>query len=179
MKCSHISKLADELKNKYQTANPMEICENLGICLLFQPMGTHENAIKGFVIGVDGVFTVTVNSDLPENIQRVIVAHELCHALKHCSDRVTSFSDSALFDETSEMEKEANIFAAELLIDDNDILSLCDENVGFFELASQLLVPAELLEFKFRIMKQRGINIPEPPLNSHNNFLRSIKIKNG
>lgn len=177
MKYSAVSALADSLKTEYKTNDPTAICEGKGINIMYQPMGNHQSAIKGFVIGVDGVFTVVVNSDLPENIRRVIIAHELCHALMHCEGRVAKYSDTAVFDDISEKEREANLFAAQLLIDDSDVINQ-DEDITFFQLAARLCVPAELLDFKFILLKEKHPDLPSSPINSHNNFLRSIKTKN-
>lgn len=176
MKVAEICKEVQELKDKYLTDSPSELCDALDINLLFQPMGIHTDAIKGFVIGVDGVFAITINSDLPENLQKIITAHELFHTLEHCINGVCGYSDTAMFDEISEMEREANFFAAELLLDDKDVLKALNDDSTFFTAAARLYVPIELLDFKFRLMKYKGYALAEPPINSHNDFLKGIKV---
>lgn len=175
---NEICTLADDLKRGYKTKNPVRLCEEMGVCLLYQPMGYHCTAIKGFMLSVDRVQTIVVNSDLPENIQRVIIAHELCHALKHCTDSMNSYKETDLFNEASQFEKEANLFAAELLIEDEDVMKAYDEYLTFYELAADLYVPAGLLDFKFRMMKHKGYDLPDPPEHSRNNFLGSIRTSN-
>ena len=60
-------------------------------------------------------------------------------------------------------EYEANLFAAELLIDEKELLEfLNDDDMSFFGVASELSVPADLLDFKFRVLKHKGYRI-EPP----------------
>ena len=56
------------------------------------------------------------------------------------------------------MEYEANLFAAELLLEDETVLKLLNEYT-FFETASMLNVPAALLDFKFGILKAKGYGI--------------------
>jgi Zn-dependent peptidase ImmA (M78 family) len=56
------------------------------------------------------------------------------------------------------MEYEANLFAAELLLEDKNVLETLNEYT-FFETASILNVPAALLDFKFAILKTKGYRI--------------------
>ena len=64
---------------------------------------------------------------------------------------------------TRPAEYEANLFAAELLIDDRQLLELLnDGDKSFFGVARELYVPAELLDFKFRVLKQKGYRIEAP-----------------
>lgn len=68
-----------------------------------------------------------------------------------------------MFDMTYRTEYEANLFAAELLIDDNELLDLLNDNEkSFFGVAKELYVPAELLDFKFHILKNKGYHLKAP-----------------
>ena len=55
--------------------------------------------------------------------------------------------------DTDPLELEANLFAAELLIRDEQVTDLLNEYT-FFETASILNVPAALLDFKFAILQK-------------------------
>jgi len=69
-------------------------------------------------------------------------------------------------------EYEANLFAAELLIDDKELLKLLNgSDKSFFGVAKELYVPAELLDFKFRILKNKGYHL-EAPYISRPDFLK-------
>lgn len=52
-------------------------------------------------------------------------------------------------------EDEANFFAAELLLEDSEVLELLSE-YSFFETAKQLYVPAALLDYKFSLLHEKG-----------------------
>ncbi|MBR4451502.1 MAG: ImmA/IrrE family metallo-endopeptidase [Clostridia bacterium] len=171
-----IVSLAEKIKKDNGTGDPAEICRNLGYHLLYQSLGSHETAIKGFVITVGGEMAITVNSDLPENIQKIIIAHELFHALEHCGMSLCGYSEWAMFNELSDMEKEANLFAAELLLEDADVAGALEYNGDFFAAAAALYVPAELFEYKLRLMRSKGFKIEEAPVIPHNNFLKDIKV---
>jgi hypothetical protein len=60
-----------------------------------------------------------------------------------------------------------------MLIDDDELLELLnDEYSSFFGVARQLYVPADLLDFKFRVLKTKGYRI-EPFYISHGDFLKN------
>lgn len=73
------------------------------------------------------------------------------------------FQELELFDMTTPAEYEANLFIAELIISDEDLLELLNErDKSFFRIANELYVPAELLDFKFRILKNKDLRIESP-----------------
>ena len=176
MNLNDIISIADKLKKEYGSRNPDEICRGLGYHLLYQSFGSHETAIKGFVITVCGEMAITVNSDLPENIRKIVIAHEMFHALEHCGMSLCGYSERALFDELSDMEKDANLFAAELILDDSDVLEALKYADSFFSAAAALYVPADLFEYKLRLLRSKGYKIKDAPVIPHNNFLKDIKV---
>ena len=164
------------IRKKYQERDPFELCRAMGILLIFRSFGTEPDAIKGFYLESHRIKTITINSDLPLVVQKIIVAHELGHAVLHRTQGICAFHDVAMFDESSVMEKEANLFAAEYYLDDSDVLDSLNADTTFFSAASQLYVPAELLDFKFRVMKWKGYKLIEPPIMAQSNFLRNMTI---
>lgn len=78
-----ISREVCRLERKYNEPDPLALCERMGILVLFQPMGTYTGACKGFFLSQSRMRSITINSDLPEPLQRVIAAHELGHAVLH------------------------------------------------------------------------------------------------
>ena len=164
-----------KIRKQYGEDDPFRLCKEMKIILLPTPMGTGDGAIKGFFFRKCRISTITYNTDLSGTLQKIIVAHELGHARLHMKSRVHMFHDVALFDESSQYEKEANLFAAELLLDDETVLSTLNADNTFFSAAAALNVPIELLDFKFRIMKWKGYKVVEPPIIARNNFLKDIK----
>ena len=173
---AEISKSVEKLKRKYGESDPFRLCQDMGIKLLFQALGTHPGAIKGFFLEYKRTRTITINSDLPMVIQKIIAAHELCHATNHRASGIHAFHEIALFDQTSVMEKDANLFAAELLLDDEDVLDVLNQDTTFFLAAATLHVPIELLDFKVRVMKWKGYKLIEPPIIARSNFLRDMEV---
>ncbi len=126
--------------NKFHTRNPFEIADYLGI--IYQ-IGD---------IGCDGCYMylkkhryIFLSQDLNDQMLRVVMAHELEHAILHRRENCY-FIRHETFLSNSKIEKEANCFAAELLISD----SLCKEYEGFTmeNLAAIAEVPVKLMDFK-------------------------------
>lgn len=171
-----ICKKAAAIKKKFATADVYELCNYLGITLLKENLGCSQDSIKGFFIEHCRIKTIVLNADLPEVLQRIILAHELGHALMHKAVGVHAFHEVSLFDETSTAEKEANLFAAELLLEDNEVLDALNRDMTFFSAASALMVPMELLDFKFRVLKWKGYCLMESPIQAKSTFLKDIPV---
>ena len=71
-------------------------------------------------------------------------------------------------------EYEANVFAAELILDNEEVLDVLNQDMSFFGAAKTLCVPPELLDFKFRVLKHQGYSV-NPPLIANGSFLRRIE----
>ena len=69
---------------------------------------------------------------------------------------------------------EANCFAADYLLEDEDVLEMLNADMSFFQAAAELKVPPELLDFKFRMMKRSGVQIVDSPITSNSDFLKDI-----
>lgn len=164
------------VRKKTDTVDPIKLCRELKILLLARPLGKEPNAIKGFYYMNRRIKSITVNSDLPEVIQRIIIAHEIGHAELHASRGINEFHDVGMFDESSAMEKEANLFAAELLLKDEDVLKALNGDTTFSAAAAELYVPMELLDFKFRVMKSKGYMLMESPIEARSNFLKELEV---
>lgn len=176
MTLEYISSEVTRVRQKYDETDPVRLCRAMGILLLNEPMGEAPNACKGFYLCQSRVQVITVNSSLPEELWRIILMHEIGHSVLHRhASGVRAFHDFQLFDETSVYEYEANIFAADFLMEDDKVLSLLKGDMSFFGAASALFVPPELLDFKFRILKRKGYKVVDPPISAHSGFLKNIR----
>ena len=156
-----ISKKVDRLVSKFKTRDPYEICGCLGIYIHFKDLG--EN-LKGFYFYQSKIRNIAINTRLVEDIRRILISHELGHDRLHQRiAKMKGFQEFELYDAVMPTEHEANVFAAELLIKDNELLALLnDSERSFFDVARELSVPAELLDFKFRAFKQKGYRVVAP-----------------
>ena len=136
------------LKMKYQTDDPYEICEYLDIQVMDRPMGKSPRSCKGFFLVSSRCKLIVINSDLPDSIQRIIIAHELGHAVLHSDSAINTFHEFAMFEDTNRMEYEANVFAAEFMLSDDTVLEALEMQMDFYQTAKCLYVPPELLDFQ-------------------------------
>ena len=108
-----IYKVVEELVFKYKTSNPFELCEKLGLTVKYVSYG------KGFIF--NSCLIQINNKKYTKASTYVICAHELGHAVLHNGDSVNYFDESNTL-EKIEKDRQANLFAAYLLFeDDNDI----------------------------------------------------------
>ena len=174
-----ITKKVCDIYRNYELSDPMELCEAMGIRLRPRHSGLTERSIKGFFCIQHRIKSITYNCDLPENLQRLIVSHELGHAMLHCIEAIQTFHDIDIFDDdhnTLRCEREANLFAAEYLLDDDCVLSELRDKRDFYKAASCLYVPPALLELKMRMLQDKGVKVPNPPILSHSTFLADLQI---
>ena len=167
------------VRKRTDSVDPFTLCRELKILLLARPLGKEPDAIKGFYYMNRRIKTITVNSDLPEVIQRIIIAHEIGHAELHASRGINEFHDVGMFDESSAMEKEANLFAAEFQLNDSDVFEAMNSDTTFSGAAAILGVPMEVLDFKFRMMKWKGYKLIDPPIYTQGNYLRNFDMPKG
>ena len=95
-------------------------------------------------------------------MKRIVLLHEIGHDQLH-RKQATVFQEFNLFDMTSNsMEYEANIFAAELLISDDDMTEQGERGCTIEEAAAAIGVHAQVAMIKARSMQERGfaINVP-------------------
>lgn len=163
-----------KIVNKHGTNKPEKLCAAMDIQVVYKDMGKRETSIKAMLVVDRRVGCIVANSNLPEIIMNFILAHELGHAVLHSRD-CAHFADYDSFDDAAEKEREANLFAAELLLGSSDVLleemEACD--LTLFQLAAQHHVPYELLAYKLELMEDEGYDVPELPYIPDSSFLRS------
>lgn len=99
---------------------------------------------------------IIIDSNVNEVLERILVAHEWGHAVLHAKiAMMKGFQEMEVLDRSSLEEDEANFFAAELLLEDDEVLELLSE-YSFFETAKQFYVPTALPDYKFSLLHEKG-----------------------
>ncbi len=111
-----IMNLAEQLKQEYNTCDPSELCRCLGITLLRADL---PRRINGFYMETAGKQAVVISSSIKEPLDNACTAHELGHAILHKGINTVFLTDSTNF-VTGRYEREADLFAAALLINIED-----------------------------------------------------------
>lgn len=116
-----IKDIVNSLVKKYNTRNPFEIADYLGIMVRNDDLGE----LKGFYTYKRRKRIIFINRSLENTetykLRDMVAAHELGHAILTPTSPCYFYSDYTFF-KKSKPEIEANTFAAELLITNGDIL---------------------------------------------------------
>lgn len=136
-----IKKKVESLCRKHQTRDPLQICRERGIRVLFEPLGS----IRGYYSCSHRFQVIHINQDLSEEQQRFTCGHELGHAILH-SKANTPFLRANTLLSVNRLEVEANRFAVCLLYP-QDYLRQEFEGCSLLQMAESLKLPPELLEF--------------------------------
>ena len=94
----------------------------------------------------------------------------------HANTGIFGFSDVEFFNSRNIRENEANLFAAELLIDDEEVIELLGRGLTFQQAAGELAVPPVLPDFKCSLMTHKGFNGLNVPIYAQSNFLKDMKV---
>ncbi len=170
---NYIDDQVKSLVKTHGTRDVVELCEALDIVLCYSPMGSAESGCKGFFAVFYGENCITINNRLSEQVARVVTAHELGHAVLHQKyAEGDTLSDFLLFDPASGLEREANIFAAGLLITDEELMPLIEDGYSYYDIAGILNIPQELLSYRFEMLRESGYSGAVPPATAKSNFLK-------
>ena len=150
-----------KLIRRHGTRDPFELLDALHVQVRFYYDLTHT---KGFTRCFLRQYFVGINGNLPQSEQRIVAAHELGHIVLHAQElRTAPLFDTAVYDKRSTTEYEANLFAADLLLKDEEVAEAAA--VPQTDLAGLCLflgAAPGLMHFKLRSMRSRGIDIPLP-----------------
>lgn len=141
----HIKLKVNQLINKYKTNNVYELCDYLGIKVFIENLGN----IKGFYQNESGCCMIHLNSNLNEFEKRVVLAHEIGHAVLHKNMNICLLK-TYLFSVTNRYETQANKFAAELLISDSELEDCIKDfgNLSIEQISKHFNVPESFVQYK-------------------------------
>ena len=139
--------------------NPYDIAEGLGIKLI---QNFDFKKLYGMYTVIKRKRIIILNGNLEPGLKKTVLAHELGHDRLHkelAANRVVH--DIMLYDMSLRPEYEANMFAAELLITDDDIFELMrDYGYSAEQTGARLGLSADLVTIKLASMQLRGLKIP-------------------
>ena len=142
-----------ELVQNYCTNDPFELCECLGVKVKVTSIGQS----KGLYTYVADVPVIIISDKLRRSERIIVCSHELGHHVLHAevaaNDALRGFSFYNMRDKT---EYEANIFMADLLIDNEELDGLFIGGSTIEEASAMLRLPSDIVRLKMEDMNRRG-----------------------
>lgn len=111
-----VKQVANYYKRKFGTSNPFEIAEFLNIEVLFDNF----DKCSGCYLFLKNHRCILINRNLEGQEKMLVMAHELGHAILH-KNQNCYFIRNKTYLLCSRIEREANLFAVNLLISDDDV----------------------------------------------------------
>lgn len=133
---------AENLVRAWGTRDPFRLCEALDIEVVRTALPA---STRGLYYRCNDVSIILLSDSLSPAEGRAVCAHELGHALLHPQLNVQFMLQSTHL-VTARLEREADRFAAELLIDPAVWRDIQYEGYSLEQLAAALEVPPRLLE---------------------------------
>ena len=152
--------LAEDLVRQYGTRDPFRIARQKGIQIYYMNT-SHQKGFSRIILKQSCIF---INENMSEPMQKMTCAHELGHLLLH-RDLLQEngiMLEYELFDIHNKTEFEANVFAANLLIDEKELREMAGAEMDMVEIAAAMDINVNLLMIKLILMQKKGINIPVP-----------------
>ena len=160
---------ANSIVKKYETRNPNYLANELGITVMQLPFSKQKGAYKV----IERNRFIFIKEDLHPTMKSIVLLHEIGHDQLHRKNAVNTsgFIEFNIFDMGNvRMEYEANIFAASILLPDNEILEYIYTGYDVYQIASVMNSDINLVALKIAYLNSKGYNLKEQ--NFQYEFLR-------
>lgn len=159
MGAEYLSQIGNDLVKRCGTRDPFRIAKELGITVLddcdnFGPL-------KGMYRIIKRNRFIFLNKDLSPEMKRIVCAHELGHDQLHRHLATSAgLQEFSLYDMRTKPEYEANIVAAEILLDTNEVLEYI-YNYGYTseQIARAMNTDINLVALKIAHLAETGYNL--------------------
>jgi Zn-dependent peptidase ImmA (M78 family) len=156
MNAEQLSKVGSDLVRRCGTRDPFQIANVLGINV----MDDCENlgSLKGMYCIVKRNRFIFLNKDLSPQMKRIVCAHEIGHDRLHRAlAKKHGLQEFVLYDMATKPEYEANIVAAEILLDSDEILEyIYDYGYTSEQIARAMHTDINLVALKIAHLAETG-----------------------
>lgn len=164
-----LSNVGTVLVRRYGTRNPFQIAKELGIDILYcDDFGS----LKGMYRVIKRNRFIFLNKNLDERMLRIVCAHELGHDQLHRKIAQSNcLQEFMLYDMTTRPEYEANIVAAEILLETDELLDyIYTYRYSVEQIAKAMNSDINLVALKIAHLAELGYDLC--PVDHRSNFLR-------
>ena len=152
------------------TRDPHKIADELGIEIMYCPFSAQRGAYK-VIMRNRFMF---IKEDLHPVMENIVLLHELGHDSLHRDEatKVGGFKEFNIFDiRDSRMEYEANVFATQIALPDDDFLELAEQGYDVQQIARAMHSDVNLVALKADTLISQGYRLR--PQEYKNRFLKS------
>ena len=149
----YIQTVANKLIKKFDTRDPFQLCQAIGVEVFYADLGS----LKGMYKYLKKNRFAVINENLDPFTKTLVCAHELGHDILHQNlARKVCLQEFILYDMKSRPEYEANLFASEILLPDDIILSLARDGYDIEQISKELCTDINLIALKVSSMNTSG-----------------------
>ena len=127
----------------YGTNDIFDLCDCLGISIINKELKSKGSLFYRNQLGDEFIF---IDPEVNQRDRKAMIAHELGHAILHTDINFVFLNNGLIA--RCKWERQANIFAAELLMFDFNEFDLMCEGLTLGELADDLEVSESVLKYK-------------------------------
>ena len=166
---SEIVRKANHLVKECGTRDPNRIARELGIEVMPCDFKRQKGAYK-VILRNRFIF---IKQDLHPVMSNIVMLHEIGHDILHQSEAIAAggFKEFNIFNmQDIRMEYEANIFASQVALDDDEFLELCEKGYDIQQIARALHSDINLVALKSDTLISQGYRLRQQEHN--NDFLK-------
>ena len=151
--CKEIIDKANSVVQEFSSRDPFFIAKGLGIHIMYVPLCK----LKGVYKIIDNSFFIILNQNSTEEMNKIVCAHELGHHFLHGEQaKAYAISESIIYDMSRKYELEANLFAAQLLLDDKTVNEYISDGLDVEKIAMITETDKNLVAIKCGLLINRG-----------------------
>ena len=169
---AEIVKIVNKLIDRCGTRDPYKVAKELGINIIYRNFDKQRGAYK---VLMRNRF-IFIKNDLHPVMENIVLLHELGHDALHREEatKVGGFKEFEIFNmRDNRMEYEANLFAAQISLPDDDFLELAERGYDTQQIARTLNSDINLVALKADTLISQGYRLRQQ---EHcNDFLRYDK----
>ena len=167
-----VYKKADRLVRLAGSRDPLRIARYLGIKIYYNDC---LEELLGMYVCKWKHRIIILNNRLEYRLQQMVIAHELGHDLLHRQIASEGAMQEFSLHSVGETEYEANVVAAHILIDTDEVSGLAWEGYGVEQISGELGVDANLLLIKCKEMIRLGYGL-RLPYDADSRFFCRIRV---
>lgn len=169
MSAEQLALVGSRLVKHCGTRDPFEIAADIGVEVMFCD---NFGPLKGMYRVIKRNRFIFINNQLSEQMQRIVCAHELGHDQLHRNlAKDNPLREFMLYDMRTKPEYEANIVAAEILLDNDELLEyIYQYRFSAEQIARAMETDINLVALKIAHLNELGYDLR--PIDHRSNFLK-------